>query len=98
MYSLAASNYTVAIGSIDLNNCISVVSLTESIKNFRFVFDVCTTERVYHLAADSEEERTEWVKTLKELLFSHSKVSFLTLLYLSSNIPYRMNVTHMMRG
>ncbi len=52
-----------------------MISSSVPVKNFKFVFDVSTTERVYHLAADSEEERAEWVATLKELLFSAQKVS-----------------------
>lgn len=60
-------------GTIDLNCCLSVISSSVPVKNFKFVFDVSTTERVYHLAADSEEERAEWVATLKELLFSAQK-------------------------
>ena len=61
-------------GSINLNTCLSVVSSSVPVKNFKYVFDVSTTERVYHLAADSEKERSEWVSTLKELLFPSSKV------------------------
>lgn len=71
-------NYVCIIqctGTIDLNCCLSVISSSVPVKNFKFVFDVSTTERVYHLAADSEEERAEWVATLKELLFSAQKVS-----------------------
>ena len=47
----------------------SVISSSVPVKNFKFVFDVSTTDRVYHLAADSEEERLDWVSTLKDLLF-----------------------------
>ena len=64
----------ITVGSINLNSCLSVVSLNEPIKHYKFVFDVCTTERVYHLAADTEEERSEWVSTLKELLYSSQSV------------------------
>lgn len=60
-------------GTINLSSCLSVVSLNEPIKNYKFVFDVCTSERVYHLAADSEEERMEWVTTLKDLLFGQQQ-------------------------
>ena len=67
-------------GSINLKSCLSVVALTEPLKNFKFVFDVCTTDRVYHLAADTEEDRTEWVNTLKTLLFTSQTVSFLAIL------------------
>ena len=70
---------TVSIaGSINLNSCLSVISSSVPVKNFKFVFDVSTTDRVYHLAADSEEERLDWVSTLKDLLFpsvSSRKVS-----------------------
>ena len=67
-------HYCNSAGSINLNTCLSVVSSSVPVKNFKFVFDVSTTERVYHLAADSEKERSEWVSTLKELLFPSSKV------------------------
>ena len=60
----------ILTGSINLSSCLSVVTLNENIKNYKFVFDVCTSERVYHLAADTEKERLDWVSTLKDLLFS----------------------------
>ena len=61
---------TVSIaGSINLNSCLSVVSSSVPVKNFNFVIDVSTTDRVYRLAADSKEERLDWVTTLKDLLF-----------------------------
>ena len=71
-------------GSINLNSCLSVMSSSLPVKNFKFVFDVSTTDRVYHLAADSEEERLDWVSTLKDLLFpsvSSRKVSLTSQVY-----------------
>lgn len=65
------------VGSINLNSCLSVVLLNEPIRHYKFVFDVCTTERVYHLAADTEEERLEWVSTLRDLLFPSQAVSII---------------------
>ena len=33
------------------------------------MFDICTEERLYHLASETEEERREWIATLNNLLF-----------------------------
>ena len=41
----------------------------EPIKGHKFAFDVCTVERVYHLACETEENRKLWIDTLNTLLF-----------------------------
>ena len=46
-----------------------VVPHTDPVKNYKHVFDVCTADRVYHLSAESTEEKLAWVNTLKELIF-----------------------------
>ncbi len=39
------------------------------------MFDVHTEERVYHLVAESGEDKQEWVDTLNTLLFTEQDVS-----------------------
>ena len=39
-------------------------------KGHKHVFDVCTVDRTYHLAAESAEEKNEWIITLKDMLFT----------------------------
>ena len=56
-------------GVIDLRVCIRVES-REPIKNYKYVFDVCTGERTYHLSAETSEEKEEWIETLNRTLFS----------------------------
>ena len=58
---------------IDLIGCTRVIT-REPIKGHRSVFDVCTADRVYHLAAESSAEKAEWIYTLNDLLFT-DKVS-----------------------
>ena len=41
----------------------------EPIKGHKFAFDICTEDRVYHLASETEQERQEWLETLNTLLF-----------------------------
>ena len=81
----------IPTGDINLNSCLSVVTLNEPIKHYKFVFDVCTSERVYHLAADTEEERSDWVSTLKDLLFNpQQKVSWNSWIMLALKLLFRM--------
>ncbi len=71
------------------------MTLNESIKNYKFVFDVCTSERVYHLAADTEEERLDWVSTLRELLFSPQQAVSLASKFSANEAPASLNQLHL---
>jgi len=51
-----------------------MVANRENLKGYKHVFDVCTMERTYHLAADSFTEKHEWIDTLNRTLFSSSHV------------------------
>ena len=42
----------------------------EPIKGHKFVFDVCTEGRTYHLAAETAQEKQDWIQTLNNLLFT----------------------------
>ena len=42
------------------------------LKGHNYVFDICTKERTYHIAAETPTEKFEWMKTLNELLFTSS--------------------------
>ena len=66
-------------GVINLQLCHKVVS-REPVRGHKYVFDVVTSERVYHLNAESADEKDEWIKTLCRLLFggegtSHSSLA-----------------------
>ena len=50
------------------------VSGSAAVKGHKYVFDVCTKDRKYHLAADTPSEKHEWIQTLNEVLFSTSVV------------------------
>ena len=54
-------------GVIKLSECREIAN-RESIKGHKFVFDVCTHGRVYHLAAESIEEKQQWIGTLNRVL------------------------------
>jgi hypothetical protein len=56
-------------GIINLKGC-TRVSGSAPIKGHKFVFDIITKERMYHVAADTPSEKHEWMKTLNDLLFS----------------------------
>ncbi|XP_064401081.1 sesquipedalian-1-like isoform X2 [Halichondria panicea] len=60
-------------GVINLNSCTQVIS-REPIKGHKHVFDVHTEERVYHLVAESGEDKQEWVDTLNTLLFTEQDI------------------------
>ena len=62
-------------GVINLNSCTQVKS-REPIKGHKHVFDVHTEDRVYHLVAESGEDKQEWIDTLNTLLFTEQEVSF----------------------
>ena len=62
------SSLTTCIGVINLKSCTEVKE-REPIKGHKFAFDICTEERVYHLASETEQERQEWLETLNTLLF-----------------------------
>ncbi len=51
------------IGVINMNSCTQVIS-REPIKGHEHVFDVHTKERVYHLVAESGNDKQDWVDTL----------------------------------
>ena len=59
----------IAPGVVDLKNCLKVVN-REPVKGHKFVFDVHTNNRVFHLAAETAVEKHEWVQTLNNLLFT----------------------------
>ena len=61
--------HTHTTGVINLNTCTQVNS-REPMKGHRHVFDIHTEERIYHLVAESGEEKQEWIDTLKTLLFT----------------------------
>ena len=56
-------------GIINLENC-SKVTNRENMRGYKHVFDVCTSERKYHLVADSEVEKHDWIDTLNTTLFA----------------------------
>ena len=62
------SHNSFLAGIINLKTCTEVKE-REPIKGHKFTFDICTEERVYHLASETEEERREWLDTLNTLLF-----------------------------
>lgn len=71
-------------GIINLKSCTEVKE-REPIKGHKFAFDICTFERVYHLACETEEERKDWINTLNTLLFEEPRKQVqYNLLYLAS--------------
>jgi hypothetical protein len=54
-------------GVIDLKDC-QQVKRSSNVKNHKNVFDIVTTERVYHMSADSAAEKQEWVEALYGIL------------------------------
>lgn len=57
------------LGVVNLKGCSKIVN-REPVKGHKFVFDVHTNNRVFHLAADTAVEKHEWVQTLNNLLFT----------------------------
>jgi hypothetical protein len=57
----------------------------DPIKGHKFAFDICTFERVYHLACETGEERKVWIDTLNTLLFEEPRKQVLTNLQLMEN-------------
>ena len=66
-----------------LNSC-HLIHSREPVKGHKFVLDVCTAERTYHLAAESAEEKKNWLQTLNNLLFSEE--SWVCSFYLGSSM------------
>ena len=58
-------------GIINLKSCTEVKE-RDPLKGYKFVFDISTEDRVYHLASETEEERKNWITTLNDLLFGES--------------------------
>ena len=54
-------------GEIDLNKCREIAN-REAIKGHKYVFDVCTQDRIYHLAAECIEDKQQWIGTLNKVL------------------------------
>lgn len=54
-----------------MTNC-NRVSGSAPVKGHKFVLDICTKERMYHLAAETPSEKYEWMETLNDLLFSNA--------------------------
>ena len=59
-------------GVINLKSCTEVKE-RDPIKGHKFAFDICTFERVYHLACETGEERKVWIDTLNTLLFEEPR-------------------------
>ena len=59
------------LGIIDLKTC-SKVTNRENMRGFKHVFDVWTAERRYHLVADNELDKRDWIDTLNTTLFTPS--------------------------
>ena len=64
-----ATTFYFSSGVIVLTNCLRV-SASAPLKGHKNVFDVCTKERTYHLAAETPTEKHEWMETLNQLLFT----------------------------
>ena len=60
-------------GIIKLQTCTKVTN-RENMRGFKHVFDVCTSERTYHLVADSSQEKYDWINTLNATLFTPSRI------------------------
>ena len=63
---------------INLKSCTEVKE-REPIKGHKFAFDICTFERVYHLACETEKDRKLWIDTLNTLLFEEPRKQVLIL-------------------
>lgn len=44
-------------------------------RGFKHVFDVCTSDRKYHLVAENDEDKKTWIDTLNTTLFTSSSSS-----------------------
>ena len=58
----------LSAGVINLQVCQKVIS-REPYRGHKYVFDVVTSERVYHLNAESAVEKDAWITTLCRLMF-----------------------------
>ena len=56
------------LGMIELNKCSGVLK-REQMKSHKHVFDIVTPTRVFHLSAESMEEREQWVELLNNNIF-----------------------------
>jgi len=66
----------IASGMIDLRSSIAVVSNDDRIKGYTNIVNIVMSSfRVYHLVADTPQERDDWLVALKEFVFSKPKVS-----------------------
>ena len=61
-------------GVVDLKDC-QQVKRSSNVKNHKNVFDIVTTERVYHMSADSAAEKQEWVEALHGILSNDEEVN-----------------------
>ena len=64
----------VIAGIIDLKTC-SKVTNRENMRGFKHVFDVCTSDRNYHLVAESDVDKRTWIETINTTLFTASSSS-----------------------
>ena len=62
------------LGLIELNSCSGVLN-REQMKSHKHVFDIVTPTRVFHLSADSSEERDQWVHVLNMNIFALTQKS-----------------------
>lgn len=72
--------YIIKPGVIDLTGCTQVKN-REPVKGHKFVFDLHTNDRVYHLAADNSSDKHDWIQTLNGLLFTPKNVCVSCALY-----------------
>ena len=61
------------LGLIELNSCSGVLK-REQMKSHKNVFDIVTPTRVFHLSADSMEERDLWVDVLNTNVFTYNQL------------------------
>ena len=62
------------LGMIELNKCSGVLK-REQMKSHKHVFDIVTPSRVFHLSAESMEEREEWVELLNKNIFLFNQIN-----------------------
>ena len=62
------------LNSINLNDCSGVLK-REPLKGHKHVFDIVTPTRVFHLSADTKEEREDWVDLLNTNIFAYNNIN-----------------------
>ena len=63
------------VGVIDLRFCIAVQPSGNE-KSKKFIFDIITgSSPAHHFAAESRQERDDWITALNDFLFSKKAVS-----------------------